>query len=561
MADSPDTPYVQAPLSMVQPDLKSWPIYQLSKNKAQLKADVIAESMAKLHSGDARLDLNLVADTYYQEIKRIKEEPWKVDPPDEEAYYRQIKKEMQGAAAGNEGDPAIARELMEKLVERYTGEIVGSFKLQTYRLARRLANFGFARLFNTFSKDLLRPIKVQQRQLMQRMQITGEIDRIRHLATKGTVILVPTHFSNLDSIVIGWAIEALGLPPFTYGAGINLFGHPLLSYFMHRLGAYRLDRRKKTHLYLTVLKTYAEYIVRSGAHTLFFPGGTRSRSGGIETKLKLGLLGTTVEAQRKLILENPENPRTLYIVPLVMTYHNVLEGQSLIDQYLKREGKQRYFLVKDDFRSLNKNLRFVWNFIRGSSEMTFSFGEPHDLFGNRLDEEGRSIDRLGRRIDLADYFRRDGEVTYDAQRNKAYTRILGEHILKEYYAINIVFNSHLVAFAAFQYIQQSQGIDKFRLFTRNETKMIIPEDKFLEILDRLLGKLRELRSQGKVKLATHLDKSTTEILSEGISNLSGYHVQKPIVRMPNGNITTENIKLLYFYHNRLKGYELHRYIF
>ena len=31
--------------------------------------------------------------------------------------------------------------------------------------------------------------------------------------------------------------------------------------------------------------------------SLFFPGGTRSRSGGIEKHLKLGLLGTALDAQ------------------------------------------------------------------------------------------------------------------------------------------------------------------------------------------------------------------------------------------------------------------------
>lgn len=546
---------------MVQPDITQWPIYQLSKNRDQLVEGVIAESMEKLYSGIALKDLALVADTYFQERRRMTEEPWKVDPPDEEAFFKQLKRDLQGAAAGNEGDPAIARELLHLLVERYTNEIVGSFKQRTYRIARGLANFGFARLFNTFSKDLLRPISVQQQQLMTRMQITGAIDQVRHLATKGTIILLPTHFSNLDSIVVGWAIEALGLPPFTYGAGINLFGHPLLSYFMHRLGAYRVDRRKKTKLYLTVLKTYAEYIVRQGAHTLFFPGGTRSRSGGIETRLKLGLLGTTIEAQRRLILENPEKPHTLYVVPLVMSYHNVLEGQPLIEQHLKKEGKQQYVLVKDDFRNLNKTSKFVWNFIRNASGMAFSFGEPRDLFGNRLNEDGRSIDQHGRLVNLADYFRHGGDITQDFQRNQAYTRLLGEHVLKEYYSINIVFNSHLVAFAAFEYIYQKEGIDKYRLFTREQANLIIPEGKFLEIVDRLLNKLKEMERQGRVKLAVHMRKSVSEIVREGIANLSGYHVKKPIVRTENGHITTENIKLLYYYHNRLNGYELHRFIF
>ena len=61
-----------------------------------------------------------------------------------------------------------------------------------------------------------------------------------------TVIIVPTHFSNLDSILIGYAIDGImGLPAFHYGAGLNLYDLELVAYFINRLGAYKVDRRKK----------------------------------------------------------------------------------------------------------------------------------------------------------------------------------------------------------------------------------------------------------------------------------------------------------------------------
>lgn len=82
--------------------------------------------------------------------------------------------------------------------------------------------------------------------LVDRLFITGPVDRIRHLATKATVILVPTHFSNLDSIMIGYGMDMIGLPAFQYGAGLNLFNNRFLAFLMGNLGAYRLDRRKKT---------------------------------------------------------------------------------------------------------------------------------------------------------------------------------------------------------------------------------------------------------------------------------------------------------------------------
>jgi len=561
MSESTENPQRPTPYPLVIKDVRQWPIYQLSKKKKELIEAVIDESMQRLYNSDMGKTMALVADAYYQEIKRIKEEPWKVDPPDDASFFRNLKREMQEAAAGSGMDPEEERRLLKMLVTRYVNEIVGDFRLGTYRFARGMVNFGFSRVFNTFNKNLFRSIRHQQKELIHKMHITGAVEEVRHLTSKGTIILVPTHFSNLDSIVIGWALETMGLPAFTYGAGINLFGHPALSFFMNRLGAFRVDRRKKSRVYLEVLKTYTEYVIREGASTLFFPGGTRSRSGGIESKLKLGLLGTAIEAQRKLILSKPEDPQKIFVVPLVMSYHNVIEAQGLINQYLSKEGKEKYALVKDDFSSIRKNLKFLLNFARSSSEMVFSFGKPMDLFGNKVDEDGNSLDNNGNKIAIRDYYKTREMITTDKQRSAAYTRLLGDEILKQYYKINVVFDSHLVAFVSFEYIFQTEGIDIYRLFTRPEDRLSIPKDKFVQAVQKVLTQLKEMASREQVVLADHMNQDIDTLVENGIENLAGYHLQKPLTLNDKGDFITEDIKLLYFYHNRLIGYGLDKFIF
>ena len=54
---------------------------------------------------------------------------------------------------------------------------------------------------------------------------------------------------------------------------------------MHNLGAYTVDRRKRDPLYKRVLKEYATMTLELGYDYLFFPGGSRSRSGAIELYL------------------------------------------------------------------------------------------------------------------------------------------------------------------------------------------------------------------------------------------------------------------------------------
>jgi glycerol-3-phosphate O-acyltransferase len=543
----------------VVPDIRDWPIYRLSQQRDAIIATVIEETMAAL-ADLGKSNISMAADAYYHERNRMKESPWKVDPKDEPDFWRKIRSRLQRQAKDHAPD-AEAKAIVADIVRRYANEVAGDFRPGTYKFARRAINFGFSRVFSAATEGWFRSMWRERLNLQLKMKLLGETEHIRQLATKGTVLLVPTHFSNLDSVVIGWAVEALGLPALTYGAGINLFGHPVLSYFMSRLGAFRVDRRKKNRVYLETLKAYTEYVLRNNGHMLFFPGGTRSRGGNIETKLKLGLLGTAIEAQRKLVLANPENPHKLFIVPLVISYHTVLEAPSLVGEYLKQEGRERYILVKDDFRSLRKNIKFIWNFFSSPSEMVFSFGAPIDLFGNTVDTEGNSLDKYGQKLDISGYFRNRGQINEDEQRNQAYTRLLGDEILKRYYRENVVFSSHLVAFAALTvFLNRLPKPDIYELLTINEEDLIIDREEFHKAVEHLHIRLREMERAGQVRLASHLQTDVRKIVEHGLANIGIYHAKKPLYANASGNICTQDTRVLYFYHNRMKGYDLAKYI-
>ncbi|MBP6641431.1 MAG: 1-acyl-sn-glycerol-3-phosphate acyltransferase, partial [Bacteroidia bacterium] len=476
------------------------------------------------------------------------------------AFWKRVRNKLQRLAQPGHEDPEAVRALLHEIVERYTREVAGDFKEGTYNFARKFINFGFSRVFNAAQQGLFRGFRKQRMQLQEKMQLVGETEKLRELTKLGTVILVPTHFSNLDSIVIGWAIETLGLPAFTYGAGINLFGHPILAYFMSRLGAFRVDRRKKNKAYLTVLKSYSEEVLLRKGHMLFFPGGTRSRSGSLESRFKLGLLGTAIETQRKLLLEGNDNDHKIFIVPLVISYHSVLEGRGLIDEFLRQEGKEQFVLLQDDSESIRKNLSFAWKFFKSSSEMVFSVGEAMDLFGNKLDDEGNSIDKYGRVLDLRDYFRSNGNETNDPQRSHEYTRLLGQQLLERFQIENVVFSSHLVAFAAWQILLREKNGDIYRLLNVPEEDLFIPREEMLKTVDRLHVRLRELERNGRLRLAQHMHTDIRAIIEHGLKNIGVYHINQPLLRGKKGELLTQDLRLLYFYSNRLKGFDLEKYV-
>ena len=223
-----------------------------------------------------------------------------------------------------------------------------------------------------------------------RIDVQGPREHVRKLAEIGTVIHVPTHLSNLDSVVFGFALERAGLPPATYGAGKNLFTNPVLSYFMHNLGAYRVDRRLKHGLYKDVLKTYSCVLIERGYHSLFFPGGTRSRSGGVERKLKLGLAGTGIEAFARSTVRGKTQP--VFFVPSTINYLLTLEAETLIDDFLTEEGKARYIIEDDESAKVSRIAAFMNKLLGLDAGCVVRFSQPVDCFGNAVDEDGVSRD-------------------------------------------------------------------------------------------------------------------------------------------------------------------------
>ena len=161
--------------------------------------------------------------------------------------------------------------LLKQVIEHYSDEIGGHFDPQVYRFATRAVPWVFSWLLNAASVRRFLPWGMTQ-SLQSRLRIVGEIPHLQQLAKQGTILLVPTHQSNIDSVLLGYVIYLMQLPPFAYGAGLNLFSNPALSFFMSRLGAYTVDRQKSNEIYKHALKNYSTRILREGDPFDLLPG-------------------------------------------------------------------------------------------------------------------------------------------------------------------------------------------------------------------------------------------------------------------------------------------------
>lgn len=446
--------------------------------------------------------------------------------------------------------------LLNNILNHYSEEIGGRFRPPVYKLATRAIPYGFRWFLNAVSVKNFRPWSLTEN-IESLIKIQGEVEHLQKLSKKGTILLVPTHMSNIDSVLIGYVILLMNLPPFSYGAGLNLFSNPILSFFMGSLGAYTVDRQKNSIIYKNTLKNYSTEILRNGIHSVFFPGGGRSRSGGIESKLKLGLLGTGLNAQIANHIQGKSNPN-IYIVPMVTSFHFVIEAASLIESYLLQQGQARFMGADTAENPMIVNLpKFIYKFFATKTSMTVSIGRPLDVFGNYVDEEGRSIGPNGTFIQPQKWLTTGGELKSVESRDQEYTRELGHKISDSYYENNVVLSSHLVAFSYFQTLRKKYPeIDLFRFLRLSYEQRSISLKEYYKETKIFYEKICKLESAGKLKIDSEIkNKDQSEWIREGVRHLGLLH-DAAVVKIENNKVTTDDMNLLYYYRNRLSGYGL-----
>jgi glycerol-3-phosphate O-acyltransferase len=476
------------------------------------------------------------------ETKRLRH----VKPPDTEEDRRRVQ-ELGRALGRGAGDDELMP-LLERQVRSYADDIAGTFSVSAYKVASQVLPSVLSLLMTpqNLSQGLLHLGSLQNR-----VRIEGDLVQLRHLAAKGTLVVVPTHLSNLDSPLIAFALEQAQLPPMTYGAGKNLFTSPLTSFFMRRLGAYKVDRRLKFGLYKEVLKSFSQVVLERGLHSIFFPGGTRSRSGAVERKLKLGLAGTALTAYIENLKQHGPDARRCYFVPVTLNMPLVLEAETLIADHLEEVGKNRYIIEDDEFSRLGRVATFVKKLLTMDAAIEVRFGQARDPFGNHVDEVGGSHDRRGHAVDPMRYVLRHGAPEHHRGRDEEYTRELGTLIADDFLAGTSVFATHIVAHALMQHLEkQLPGADVFQ-------RLRHPREQSIHVMD-LASRVERVRdavmagaARGLGKLAERASSQDGRaLIDDALASFAGYHTRPAAERRGDTVVLTDR-ELLLYYKNRL----------
>ncbi len=509
-------------------------IFRFNAERASIVDEVVARVAGE--TGDPLLALN---DAAYHEIRRLEARPGKEQ--EALARFRRL------ARSVGRMSEAQRREELRALARECAWDVAGNFDPRVYQFSSRVVPTLISSLISP--RETLRDLG-GDRAVRRHVVVQGPTGELRALAELGTLVFVPTHLSNFDSIVFGYGLQREGLPPATYGAGKNLFTNPLLSFFMHNLGAYQVDRRLKYGLYKSVLKAYSCVLVERGYHSLFFPGGTRSRSGGVEERLKLGLAGTGLEAFVRAARRG--EARRVFFVPATINYLLTLEARTLVDDFLAEVGKSRYIIDDDESTQLRRVVALVRKLLLAEGSIVLRFCPPLDPFGNRVASDGRSLDARGRPVDPLSYvLGEDGEPALDPARDAQYTRELGEALARSYARNVVVLSTHLVAAAAFARLRSAFPREDLFAALRHRDEAKVTRAELVSDVDALREKAKGLEDQGRLVLGPGVrEKSPATLVDEAVRAWNGYH-SFPVLAQEADGYTLADTNLLLYYQNRL----------
>ncbi|MGB1040941.1 MAG: hypothetical protein ACPGVD_08715, partial [Flavobacteriales bacterium] len=93
---------------------------------------------------------------------------------------------------------------------------------------------------------------------------------------------------------------------------------------------------------------------------------------------------------------------------------------------------------------------------------------------------------------------------------------------------------------------------------KDETMISSIELEF--VVDRIRDRLKQLEKNGKIILSADLELPADELMKVGIEKVGSSHPTYVLKLNKKGEISTQSMKLLYYYHNKLTSYGLEEYV-
>jgi glycerol-3-phosphate O-acyltransferase len=186
---------------------------------------------------------------------------------------------------------------------------------------------------------------------------------IAALSQRAAVVFLPSHKSNLDHLVLQYALHENGHPPNHTAGGINMNFFPV-GPLVRRSGVFFIRRTfKDNEVYKFVLRQYVDYLIEKRFSLEWYVEGGRSRSGKLLPP-RLGLLAYVVDTYRRAKSDD------VFLIPVSIAYDQI---QDVGDYVAEQRGGAK------ERESFGWFLGVVRKLGRRYGAIHIRFGEPVSL--------------------------------------------------------------------------------------------------------------------------------------------------------------------------------------
>jgi len=187
-----------------------------------------------------------------------------------------------------------------------------------------------------------------------------QLREVEALAQRHPVVFLPSHKSNLDHLVLQYALHENGHPPNHTAGGINMNFFPV-GPLVRRSGTFFIRRSfRDDKVYRFVLRHYIDYLIEKRFSLEWYVEGGRSRSGKLLPP-RFGMLAYVVDAYRRGKSED------VVLIPTSLAYDQISDvGSYAAEQSGSKKRPEGFGWMVDAVRSLRRRY----------GNIHIRFGEP-----------------------------------------------------------------------------------------------------------------------------------------------------------------------------------------
>ncbi|XP_024842488.1 dihydroxyacetone phosphate acyltransferase isoform X2 [Bos indicus x Bos taurus] len=214
------------------------------------------------------------------------------------------------------------------------------------------------------------------KQIFSKVRVNEEgIQKLQRAIQEHPVVLLPSHRSYIDFLMLSFLLYNYDLPVPVIAAGMDFLGMKMVGELLRMSGAFFMRRTfGGNKLYWAVFSEYVKTMLRNGyAPVEFFLEGTRSRSAKTLTP-KFGLLNIVMEPFFKREVFDT------YLVPISISYDRILE-----------ETLYAYELL-----GVPKPKESTTGLLKARRILSEKFGNIHVYFGDPVSLRSLAAGRMGR---------------------------------------------------------------------------------------------------------------------------------------------------------------------